>query len=1038
MEGHILIRWIVEKSIKFPLLAVALAFIIILIGYLQIQNMPIDALPEFAPPYIEVQTEAPGLPTSEIEELVTFNLEELLNGTAWLQSIRSISVPGLSAIRLYFQPGTDIIHARQLVSERLSLAYALPNVAQSPVILQPQSAMSRVMMLGLSSKTMSLIDMSELAYWNIRPILLSVSGVSNVAIWGLRIKQFQVIVDPAILQTNNLTLDQMISTTGNALWVSPLSFLNASTPGSGGWIETPQQRIEIRHILPIYSPQDLAEITIEKSRLTLGKVAKIAEGSPPLIGDDIVNNGNGLLIVINKFPNVNTLEVTREIEKKLNELKPSLTGMTLNKAIFRAADFVKKTTDHIMIAFGMSCALLLITIFLLIRSWQSVFICAITLFSSYALTICILNFFDISINMMVITGLMIAIAIITDEVIIDVEKNILERPFQNSTGSIAETLIAITLKNRNSMFFATLISLLMILPLFFLKGIASALIQPLVIAYAIAIIASVFVSWLITPALFFISHSKQTKQVEKISVLTSIRLCFQSYLIRSGKNLNNDQFTAFIIALSIASLVMIFALLPFKNLPLFPTFKEQNILVQCEAPPGTSLGEMVRITSRMSHEIQSIPGVHDVAVHIGRAVLGDKIINVNTAELTININSEANYQKTIAVIQHVVSGYPGLYHTVQSYLKDRIQQIFTETSNDIVVRIFGHDFNILQDNAIKIKNTLSNIQGIDTIYVDQQIQQPEISITVDLPKAQQYGLKPGDVRRAAATLVAGLQVGSLFDEQKIFPVIVWGDPKISHSLNSLQNILIDTPNGKSVRLDQVANASIIPSFAAIQHQTVSRNIDVRINVKGRRISAVENDVNQALKNIQLPLEYHMEILGMYQLQQSTIQNIIIISIILLVIIFLLMQAIFDNFALAALIFFSLPAALIGGLLTAIMMGCSSLIPLAGLLAIYSIAVRNTIMSITQYQLINRDDPTAFFSIAGQRCIAIFVTTCAIIAAFLPFLILFAKPGLEIAAPTGAIMIGGMITAFIYCAFVVPMLYFGFDKTLQQDLNQGGK
>ncbi len=236
-----MIRWIVGWSLKFPLLMLALAVAMILVGITQLRNMPVDALPEFAPPYVEVQTEALGLSASEVEELISFNLEELLNGTPFLQSMRSTSVPGLSSIVLYFQPGTDILRARQLVSERLSLAYALPNVAQPPVILQPMSATSRVMMVGLSSKQVSPIQMSVLARWNIRPALLSVPGVANVSIWGMRDRQLQVLVDPQRLQARHVTLDQIVSTTGNALWVSPLTFLNASTPGSGGWIDGPQQ-----------------------------------------------------------------------------------------------------------------------------------------------------------------------------------------------------------------------------------------------------------------------------------------------------------------------------------------------------------------------------------------------------------------------------------------------------------------------------------------------------------------------------------------------------------------------------------------------------------------------------------------------------------------------------------------------------------------------------------------------------------------------------------------------------------------------------
>lgn len=312
-----MMRWIVGWSLKFRLLVIALAVGMMFVGVMQLRNMPVDALPEFAPPYVEVQTEAPGLSASEVEELVTLNLEELLNGTPWLKTIRSTSVTGLSSIVLLFEPGTDVIRARQMVSERLSVAYMLPNVSKPPVILQPMSATNRVMMVGLSSKRVSPIEMSVLARWNIRPALLSVPGVANVAVWGMRDRQLQVQVDPQRLQAQHVTLDQIVSTTGNALWVSPLSFLNASTPGSGGWIDGPQQRIEVRHVLPISSPNDLAQVNVEGTKLRLGDVTNVVEDHQPLQGDDVLNSGPGLLLVIEKFPGANTLDVTRGVEAKL-------------------------------------------------------------------------------------------------------------------------------------------------------------------------------------------------------------------------------------------------------------------------------------------------------------------------------------------------------------------------------------------------------------------------------------------------------------------------------------------------------------------------------------------------------------------------------------------------------------------------------------------------------------------------------------------------------------------------------------------------
>src|SRR5256886_5354861 len=421
-----MIRWIVGWSLKFPLLMLALAVAMILVGITQLRNMPVDALPEFAPPYVEVQTEALGLSASEVEELISFNLEELHNGTPFLQSMRSTSVPGLSSIVLYFQPGTDILRARQLVSERLSLAYALPNVAQPPVILQPMSATSRVMMVGLSSKQVSPIQMSVLARWNIRPALLSVPGVANVSIWGMRDRQLQVLVDPQRLQARHVTLDQIVSTTGNALWVSPLTFLNASTPGSGGWIDTPQQRLEVRHVLPISSPDDLAQVNVEGTKLRLGDVAAVVEDHQPLIGDDILDNGPGLLLDIEKFPGANTLEVTRGVEAKLNELRPGLSGIQIDTTIFRPASFIDLAMGNLTWSLLIGFLLLVLVLLAFHYHWRAALISLVAIPLSLVTAGLVLYLRGATLNMMVLAGLLIAVGIVVDDAISDVE-NIVRR-----------------------------------------------------------------------------------------------------------------------------------------------------------------------------------------------------------------------------------------------------------------------------------------------------------------------------------------------------------------------------------------------------------------------------------------------------------------------------------------------------------------------------------------------------------------------------------------------------------------------------------
>src|SRR5215510_595637 len=318
-----MLRSIVRSSLKSRFVVVVLAAAFMVVGALQLRQMPVDVLPEFSPPYVEIQTEALGLSAEEVEQLITLGMEQdLLNGVPWLDTIRSESLPGLSSIVLVFKPGTDLMRARQMVSERMTQAYALPHVSKPPIMMQPRSATSRVMIVGLSSKTLTPIQMSVLARWTIMPRLKGIPGVANVAIWGQRDRQLQVRVDPARLQDHKVSLLRVLETTGNALWWSTLSFVEASTPGSGGFIDTHNQRLGVRHIFPIVSPQDLAEVPIEGTDHRLGDVANVVEDHQPLIGDALTKDGPGLLLVVEKFPGTNTLDVTNDVEDALNELLP--------------------------------------------------------------------------------------------------------------------------------------------------------------------------------------------------------------------------------------------------------------------------------------------------------------------------------------------------------------------------------------------------------------------------------------------------------------------------------------------------------------------------------------------------------------------------------------------------------------------------------------------------------------------------------------------------------------------------------------------
>ncbi|WIG60052.1 MAG: CzcABC family efflux RND transporter, transmembrane protein [Ktedonobacterales bacterium] len=1030
-----MIRWIVGWSLKFRFFVVALALATLLVGIVQVRAMPVDALPEFAPPYVEVQTEALGLSASEVEELITLNLEELLNGTPWLDSIRSTSVPGLSSIILYFQPGTDVIRARQLIAERLSLAYTLPNVAKPPVILQPVSATSRVMMVGLSSKTVSPIEMSVLTRWNIRPALLSVPGVANVAIWGMRDRQLQVQVDPAKLAAHNVTLDQIVATTGNALWVSQLSFLNASTPGSGGWIDTPQQRLEVRHILPISTPDDLAQVIVEDTQLRLGDVVTVVEDHQPLIGDDIQSSDAGPLLVIEKFPGANPVDVTRGVEDKLAELEPGLSGIKMDTRIFRQANFVEMALSNFANALLIGLLLLVLALFFLFYHWRAALISLVAIPLSVVAAGLVLALRGTTINVMILAGLVIAIAVLVDDAIVDVE-NIMRRLRQQraagSDRSTASIILEAMQETRGVMLYATLIVLLPLAPIIFLGGVTGAFFQPLALTYALALLTSLMVALTLTPALCLILFAKSPLESYESPPLRWLQRGYYAVIRRIIHIPRPGILASGVIAVGVLALAGL-AVLPFLGKPLLPAFKEPDIIVQWEGAPGTSYPEMARITTRVSRELRAIPGVHNVGAHIGRAILGDQIVDVNSAQLAVSVEPGTNYDATVRAVERVVKGYPGLFREVQTYLDERTKQVLTGSSDDIVVRIYGPDLGVLRGKAAEVQHALAQIDGASGVHAELQTEVPQVQVRVKLAEAQRYGLKPGDVRRSAATLVAGIEAGSLFEEQKVFDVVVKGTAPTYSSLTSIREMLIDTPDGGHVRLGDVADVSILPSPNLIRHQTVSRRIDVGLNVRGRDTGAVVREINERLSRITFPLEYRAQVLGEYAERQAAQGRLFAFGLAAAIIVFLLLQAAFGSWRLATLIFFTLPFALVGGVLAAFAIGgVISLAAVLGLLAVFAIAARNGMLLINHYQHLEREEgmtfgPELVMRGARERLGPILITALAASLALAPLAIAGNSPGYEIAFPMAVVILGGLITSTALNLFIVPILYLRFGR-----------
>jgi CzcA family heavy metal efflux pump len=1036
-----MIRGIVRWSLQFRFLVIVLAAALIAFGVARLRDMPVDVLPEFSPPYVEIQTEALGLSAEEVEQMITVPMEQdLLAGVAWLDVIRSESVPGLSSVLVYFEPGTDLYRARQMVAERIAQsAVGLPHVSKPPTMIQPLSSASRFMIVGLSSEKLSLIEMSVLARWTIAPRLMGVPGVAHVAIWGNRDRQLQVQVDPEHLQDTGVSLQQVVETAGNALWVSSLSFLEASTPGTGGFIDTPQQRLGIWHVLPISSPEELAQVPVQGTAWRLGDVANVVEDHQPLIGDAIINDSPNLLLVIEKLPGTNTLEVTQGLEEALDALRPGFADIDFDATLFRPASYIEMAIANLTRTLLISALLIVLVLFAFRWSWRATLISFVAVLLSLLAALFVLYQRGATLNAMVLVGLVIALGVVIDDAIIDVDR-IMHRLRQNgredTSGKSAESVILeSSAETRGTILFTTLSTLLVVLPVFFMEGVSGALFRPLAVSYALAVLAAMAVALTITPALSLVLLSNSKREGTPSPLIPWLQRGHESVLARTA----HKPWLAYaaVAVLMVAGIVV----LPFlgRN-QLLPSFREPYLTVQLDAPPGTSLPAMQQIVTGASSELRAIPGVSNVGAHVGRAVFGDRVVGINSAELWVSIDPEADYGATVAAVQQVVNGYTGLDQKVQTYLQQTLGQPQTSTSDAITVRVFGEDHDVLRSQAEKLQQALAGIDGVVDPHVVLPLEESTLEIEVDLASAQRYGVKPGDVRRAAATLLSGIQVGSLFEQQKVFDVVVWGAPEIRDSLADVDELLIDTPRGGHVRLKEVADVRMASSPTVIKREAVSPYLDVGFNVQGRAARAVTSDVQAAIQNFAFPLEYHAEVVNDFAARQATQRRILIAGIIALIGIFLLLQASYRSWHLAAAVLVTMPAALAGGVLAAFVGGGGllSLGLLAGLLTILGIALRNSTMLISHYQHLEEQagetfGPKLVLRGSQERLAPILMTALATGLALLPFVILGNIPGHEIVRPIAIVVLGGLVTSTLLNLFILPALYLRFGASREPDL-----
>jgi len=706
-------------------------------------------------------------------------------------------------------------------------------------------------------------------------------------------------------------------------------------------------------------------------------------------------------------------------------MQAGLTGVEIDTSVFRPANYIESAIGNLSNSLSIGLVLALVILVLFLWNWRTALISLVTIPLSLFTAAMVLYWQGATLNAMTLAGLVIALGVIIDDVVIDVN-NIAHRLRQarekGDDISVTSVIHAASLEVRGSIAYATLILLLVVLPVFFMPGLTGLFFHPLVNAYVIAILTSLAVAVLITPGFTLLLMANGGEGSGKSPLMNAFEAIYSGL---AGMAVRGGSYAMF--GLAIILTIVGLVLFPMLTPSLVPEFQQTDLVIAWNAAPGTSHTAMSRTVAQASEELKALDGVAKVSAHVGRAETGDQIVGINSAQLWVSLNPAANYDQTVAAMREITDGYPGVFRNVETYMPTRTEEALLGPDSDIVVRVYGIDLTTLHDKAVEIAELISVVEGVADAQTHEQIVEPQIDIAIDLAAAEQYGILPGDVRRQATTLLSGLQVGSLFEEQKVFEVVVWSKPELRNDLTDIQQMLIDLPDGNQIPLSEVAAITIVPIPITIHRDAVSRYADVAVMLDGRSAAAVTADIRSSLKSVAFPLEFRAEILGESLVDQASQQRTNMLIIAALIGIYLLIQAAFGGWRLAFGVLLAMLMALSGGVLGAFLLGGTlSLGVIFGLLAIFGLAIRNGLVMINHIQQLERDEdassPALIQQAAQEQAGIIFTTTLVTAVTLLPLVLLGNMPGHEILRPMAIVTLCGMVTSTLANLLAIPAIY----------------
>jgi CzcA family heavy metal efflux pump len=1012
-----IVRW----SIAQRWLVVLASVMISLWGIRVLTQMPLDVFPAFAPPQVEIQTEAPGLAPEEVESLVTRPIESAINGTPGVENVRSASAVGISVVKIIFGWDTEIYRARQLVTERLQQAQSqLPQGVEPPQISPVSSPLGATIKYAFTSNTTPLMEVRRTVDWQVKNRLLAVPGVTQIVVFGGDERQYQVLVDPSKLQAFNVSLQQVTEATQKA---------NVNAPG--GFLTHSDQELLIRGVGRIESIEQLQRSAVTARNGTpvlLSQVADVKIGAALKRGDASLNGQKAIVVIVNKQPAADTPTVTRDVEAAMDEIRAGLPKDVKVTTTFRQEDFIEASIKNVEEALRDGMIIVSIVLILFLMNWRTVVISLSALPLSLLMGMMILNWTGQGINTMTLGGLAVAIGSVVDDAIVDMEnvyRRLRENQLAGSPISPLQVVFDGSVEVRVSVLFSTVIIAVVFAPIFALAGVEGRIFTPMGVSYLLSIVASTVVALTLTPALCALLLVNRHLPEDEPWLAQKSHQAYRPALMLSIRR------PKLILAFALAGFVASMVVLPSLGQVFLPEFQERSLVVATSLYPGTSLQTTNQADFAIQDALKNDKRFEFLQLRSGRAPGDSDVGGVNFAEMDVELSEEGSRdrEKSIETLRQEFAKVPGVAANIGGFISHRLDEVLSGVRSAIAVKIFGPDLDQLRTIGQQVQTAMGNLNGIVDLQLEPQVPIKQVQIQFDREAAARYGLAVGDIAETIETALNGRNVSQVLEQQQVFDLVVWLTESARQNLDTIQNLLVDTPTGQKIPLAQVAKIGYGTGPNTINRENVSRLIVVSANVNGRDLGSVIRDIRSRVKQqVQLPAGYYIQYGGQFESQERATQTLLLSGILAFVAITILIYFAVKSIPATIMIMINLPLAMVGGVFSvALSGGIISVASMVGFITLFGVATRNGLLLVDNYnRKLAEGVPLKEVLVEGsmERLVAILMTALSSALGMVP-LTIRSGAGKEILQPLAVVVLGGLFTSTALTLLVLPALYSQF-------------